>query len=133
MKQRKNGAILAIHMDCRCGKIHYAKRLRFQPQWKSSRKYFHVALARSAYYFSIIKEKHLCSWKYFRGTFENHENHENLAQKIFPYLQCITNLDHWINCIRRWVGFVTKRVFCDTGKYYIHTYVATYKDNLPAF
>ena len=34
--------------------------------------------------FSIIKERHLYSWKNFRGTPENCENHESLAQLIFP-------------------------------------------------
>ena len=45
---------------------------------KFSQKYFHVALARSAILFSIIKEREL---------YENHENSESLAQQIFPRLQ----------------------------------------------
>ena len=34
--------------------------------------------------FSIIKERHLYSWKNFRGTPENCEKHESLAKQIFP-------------------------------------------------
>ena len=44
------------------------------------RKYFHVALAISTHYFSINKERHLYSWKNIRGTPENHEKRESLAQ-----------------------------------------------------
>ena len=38
---------------------------------------------------SIIKERHLYSWKNFRGTSENHEKRKSLAQRIFPRLQYI--------------------------------------------
>ena len=44
-------------------------------------------LAISAHYFSIIKERWLYSRKNLRGTLENSEKRESLAQRIFPYLQ----------------------------------------------
>ena len=50
--------------------------------------------------FSTIKERHLYSWKNFRGTLKNHENCESLAQQIFTCL---------------WLG----------THIYIHTYVHT--------
>ena len=37
--------------------------------------------------FSTIKEGHLYSWKNFRGTPENCEKCESLAQQIFPHLR----------------------------------------------
>ena len=37
--------------------------------------------------FSIIKERHLHSWKIFRGTPENREKCKSLAQQIFAHLR----------------------------------------------
>ena len=48
-----------------------------------SQKCFHIAVARNA---SIIKERQLYLWKYFCGSPDNHENHNYLAQQIFPCL-----------------------------------------------
>ena len=39
--------------------------------------------------FSIIKERHLYSRKNFRGSPENHEKRESLAQQIFPHLRYV--------------------------------------------
>ena len=36
--------------------------------------------------FNIIIERHLYSWENFRGTLENCEKREFLAQRIFPHL-----------------------------------------------
>ena len=50
---------------------------------KFSQESFHHALASSVNYLTIAKYLR----KNFRGTLKNHENHESLAQRIFPYLQ----------------------------------------------
>ena len=62
---------------------------------KFSQKYFCIALARNVY-FSIIKERHLYSWKNFCGTLENYENHKSLAQQIFSWLLYYTLQYHWL-------------------------------------
>ena len=50
---------------------------------KFSQKYFHVALARSAYYL----RKALIFTENFRGALENRENCESSAQQIFSHLR----------------------------------------------
>ena len=54
---------------------------------KFLRKYFHVALAKSAYYL-VIKQRYLIyPWKNFCISFENREKHKNSVQWIFPRLR----------------------------------------------
>ena len=43
--------------------------------------------------FGIIKERHLYSQKNFRGTPENREKRERLAQRIFPRLRYVLLCD----------------------------------------
>ena len=70
----------------RSGKICWAKRSQFQLHQS-----FHgnilYCLGQKCSLFSIIKERCLYSQKIFRGTPENCEKCENLAQGIFPDLQ----------------------------------------------
>ena len=64
----------------RRGKISWAKYLWFHPYEVFLWKYFHGALVTSVYYLPIAKN----SWENFCGKLKNHENHESLAQRIFP-------------------------------------------------
>ena len=48
---------------------------------KLSRNYFHGALASGINYLIIGGNIANYSWKNFRGTLRNHENHESLAQQ----------------------------------------------------
>ena len=60
----------------------------FSTPLKFLRKYFCVALAmQKCLLFSISKERHLYSRETFRGTLENREKRECLAQRIFPRLR----------------------------------------------
>ena len=51
--------------------------------WSFSRKYFRGALATSVHYLPKAKN----SWENFRSKLKNRENHESLAQQIFPRLR----------------------------------------------
>ena len=52
---------------------------------KFSQEYFCCVLASSAYYLTIAKYL----WENFCSTLKNHENHESLAQRVFPHLQYV--------------------------------------------
>ena len=44
--------------------------------------------------FSIIKERHMHSWKNFHATLENRKQHKHLTQQIFAHLQHITMISN---------------------------------------
>ena len=51
--------------------------------------------------FSVIKERHLYSWKNFHGTLENCEKCESVAQQIFPRLRYIATSQLAIQLINK--------------------------------
>ena len=103
--------------------------LWFQP-YEVSQEYFCCVLASSVYYLTIAK--HL--WENFCSTLKDHENHESLAQWVFPHLQyvripftylLITMLPY-ILCVAKYYYNITiqKLTSCKTDVFHC-LYVAT--------
>ena len=76
----------------RWGKIRWAKYSWFQI--KVFTETLLHCLGHKCSLFSTIKERHLNSQENFRGTPENREKHDSLAQQIFPHLRylCVQEL-----------------------------------------
>ena len=72
------------------GKIHWAKYSQLNRHRSFRGNIFALPWPQAVHkysLFSIIKKRHLYLRKNFRGTPENREKRENLAQQIFPRLR----------------------------------------------
>ena len=97
----------------------------FNPM-KFSWEYFCCVLVSIVYYLTIAKYL----WENFRSTLKNHENHESLAQRVFPHLQYVhfhvITIQSYILCMEKYYYNITikKLTSCKTNVFHC-LYVAT--------